>query len=163
MPVFNIYFKKADRTLEIDTDHYPVASRLYAEEYGWRQSVNDSAASVKMTDSAGQPLKGEALKAKQEEAWELMSKKLDNLRDGILRRVRTGDAVMAEAKRIAYRLVQKDAEFKAWVAEKPDVRKAGEKAHGEEVARRANVLIETDERIMEIAERRVEEMAELEA
>ena len=164
MPVFNVYVKKIDETIAIDTANYPTVSRDYAEEYGWRQVLSDSAASVSMTadvDGKRVPLKGSALDKARAEARECVYKKLDNLKSGILRRVRTGDAVMAEAKRIAYRLVQKDDDFRTWAAEAGV--KPGDKAYADEVARLSAERIETDDRIIEIAERRVAEMAELEA
>lgn len=161
MPVFNIFVKKANDTIVINTDDYPLASRMYAEEYGWRQVMGDSAASVKFTDDNKVPLKGAKLQAAIDEAREAIDKKLSDLRNGVLRRTRTGDAVMAEARRIATKLVQKDADFRAWANDEGV--KPGDKAYTDELSERVSAKIDNDPRVLDLAERNVAALAELEA
>lgn len=86
-----------------DIQSWPQASLAKVMEYGLQRIFNDSAASAK-TD---------------EEAVQLASKRLDNLRQGIIRASgsRIGDPVKRRALELAEARVRVAPKFVAWLAE----------------------------------------------
>lgn len=158
--MFEVFIKKADRKYSVDFDSLPSVSQNRVIEYGLTQILSDAAASVATTDiREGRriPLSAKALEKARGEAAVMVEARLSDLSNGILRRVRETDAVAAEARKIAIRLVNKSADFRQWLA--ANGHKATDKPAIEELAKRAGERAKAED-VLSIAEKHV---AELEA
>ena len=159
--MFKINVEKAASSYDVDFDAFPEVSRNRIIAYGLTQLLSDAAAPVAVSanvDGRRVALKGNDLAKAQMSAKELVEKRLADLTVGILRRVREGDPVSAEAKRIAIRLVNKSDDYRKWLAKHNA--KPGDKDATEELAYRAAKLAESS-KVIAMAERYVAEMAEL--
>lgn len=157
----SIKVDKAAHTYEVDFDALPEVSRNRVIAYGLTQLLADAAASVATSANVGGrriPLVGNDLAKAQIEAKALTDARLADLSAGILRRMREGDPVSAEAKRIAIRLVNKSDDFRKWLAKAGH--KPGDKEAVDELSKRAGVLA-TSAKVIAMAERYIAEMAEL--
>jgi hypothetical protein len=162
--MFSINVKKAAASYEVDFDGLPEVSRNRVIIYGLTQLLSDAAASVPMSaDIEGRkvPLKGKDLATAIMNAKTEVEKRLTDLQNGVLRRVRTasGDPVEARARQLAIRAIQKDPDFRAWVA-KAGVKFTDETAT-EELAKRATALVESNPKLRIIAARQIEDEAGL--
>lgn len=86
-----------------DIQAWPAQSLAKVFEYGLQRIFNDSAASAKTDD----------------EAVQLATKRLDNLKAGVIRAAgnRIGDPVKRRAMELAVNAVQRAPKFQAWLAE----------------------------------------------
>ena len=160
--MFKITVDKANTSYEIDFDSLPEVSRNRVISYGLTQLMSDAAASVATTvsvDGRRIALKGNDLAKAYVSAKALVDQRIADLTAGILRRVREGDPVSAEAKRIAIRLVNKSEDYRKWLAAKSY--KPGDKEATAELAKRAEKRA-ADPKVIALATAHVESMAELE-
>jgi hypothetical protein len=161
--MFKIIIDKAAKTYEIDFAALPPVSQERVIAYGLTQLLGDAAAPIATSasiDGRRVPLAGNDLAKANIAARELVEKRLADLSAGILRRVREGDPVAAEARRIAIRIVNKSDDFRKWLA--TNGLKAGDKDAVTELSSRAEVTAASP-KVIAMAEKYVADMAELDA
>ena len=113
MNIYNIYAKSSGKTYDVDYDALPEVSRAHIIEYGLKQYLRDAAASAKTPD----------------EAHGLISKRVDNLKAGVLRAsvTREGDPIRARAMQLVLAALKRSPKVQAHLTQhgyKPTDREA---------------------------------------